>query len=506
MFTQQDYTAIKNHQIEESSFNNQCCVVSCDRVSVKLSAPIQAGNGLYEVSAKYVESCVNNYAKKIADKKLVKFVPASGAATRMFKDLYVYLHDEGMPSSVQAVKEQLPYFAFYEALKQCMWQAGEDIDRCVAAKDYKTIFAFLLEHTGLNYAHMPKGLLQFHRYAHGEVRTAMEEHLVEAASYACGSDKTAHVHFTISPEHEQLFKQCVNQKLENYEQSLGVKYDITYSFQHPSTDTLAFNEDNTPYRNEQGQLVFRPGGHGSLIKNLNQIDADIIFIKNIDNVTMDMYKGDTIKYKKILASLLIDMQQEVYAGMQALHHNDYPSRQQLETCEAMLAKYFFISLPEYYYHMEPGKRAQYLCRIMNRPIRVCGMVKQEGEPGGGPFWTEDHNGVRNLQIVETSEMDLHNPTQKSIMEQSAYFNPVDIVCSVKDYKGNPFCLADYIDYQRYFVSSKSVNGKVIKAIENPGLWNGAMSNWLTVFVATPLSVFSPVKTINDLLRKEHCKR
>ncbi|MBP5411961.1 MAG: DUF4301 family protein [Bacteroidales bacterium] len=505
MFTEQDYAAIKAHQIDMASLNNQCSMVLCDCARVKLSAPIQPGNGLYEVNDKYIEQSLNSYVKKTGDKKIVKFVPASGAATRMFKDIYVYLNEGKLPHSVQAVIDSLSKFAFYSSLQQCMQKAGLDMETQALQDNYKIIFTYLLEKEGLNYAHLPKGLLEFHSYPHQEVRTAAEEHLVEAALYAVSGDKKAHVHFTISPEHEQLFKDFISQKQEKYEQMLNVTYDITYSFQHPSTDTLAFDEDNKPFRDEKGNLVFRPGGHGSLIKNLNDIDADIVFIKNIDNVTMDMYKADTIKYKKVLASLLMDMQQEVFAGMRMLDNNAHPTPAQLQTCEEMLSKNFFVVLPHYYYEMDTKGRAQYLCRLMNRPMRVCGVVKQEGEPGGGPFWTVDNNGMRNLQIVETSEMDLNDTAQQEIVSSSSYFNPVDIACSIKNYKGEKFQLSDFVDYQRYFVSSKSSNGKTLKAIENPGLWNGAMSNWLTVFVSTPISTFSPVKTVNDLLRKEHCR-
>ncbi|MBO4581172.1 MAG: DUF4301 family protein [Bacteroidales bacterium] len=506
MFTEQDYAAIKAHQIDTTSLNNQCSMVLCDCPRVKLVSPIFPYDGLYVVNESSIKRILNAYAKNVGDKKIVKFVPASGAATRMFKDIYVYLQGETVPKSVQEVIDNLDKFAFYPALRQCLQDHGLDID----AKEtedrniYKRIFTYLLEKEGLNYAHLPKGLLEFHAYPHQEVRTAVEEHLVEAALYAVSNDKVAHVHFTISPEHEQLFKNFVDQKKEKYEQMLNVTYDITYSFQHPSTDTLAFDEDNKPFRDENGNLVFRPGGHGSLIKNLNDIDADIIFIKNIDNVTLDMYKGDTVKYKKVLLSVLLDLQKSVAFCMRILNSSN-PSFEALKACEFMVTRRFYIVLPHYYYEMDNPNKIQYLYRLLNKPIRVCGVVKQEGEPGGGPFWTEDNNGVRSLQIVETSEMNFEDSTQQSVMMRSSYFNPVDIVCSIKNYKGEKFRLSDFVDYQRYFVSSKSVNGKTIKAIENPGLWNGAMSNWLTVFVATPLSTFSPVKTINDLLRKEHCK-
>lgn len=503
MFTNQDLESIRQHGISQESVNQQLAIVSCDIAKVELTAPAHKGNGIYEADASQLEKMASKYAQKIAGKKIMKFVPASGAATRMFKELLVYVNDGTASKSVEEVKSSLKKFAFFPSLASALAKDGYHIEQLIEQEDYKTIFNYLLKQHGLNFANMPKGLLPFHVYKDA-ARTAFEEHLVEAALYAKDSKKVARLHFTISAEYEELFKELKDKIVQKYEDEYDVKYDISFSFQHASTDTIAFAEDNQPFRDENGCLVFRPGGHGSLIKNLNEIDADVIFIKNIDNVTIDKLKGTTIKYKKLLASLLLDVQQQVFDLLSKMENNQHLSVN-LKAAEEMLSTYFFIKMPLDYHQMSDERKKQFIIRLLDRPIRVCGMVKQEGEPGGGPFWVRNHFGTCDLQIVETSEMNLVDEHQKQIVETSDYFNPVDIVCAIKNYQGKIFDLTQFIDYQRFFVSEKSYQGRKLKAIENPGLWNGAMSNWLTMFVAVPLATFSPVKTINDLLRKEHCE-
>lgn len=505
MFTEQDYNDISQQGISISDINNQMSVITCDKSKVELSAPIVANNGLYVIEEDKINSMLGNYKKKVGEKKLVKFVPASGAATRMFKDIVTFINENVESESVKVVVENLSSFAFYPKLKEKMQQDGLQIETLIQEKDYTTIFKYLLFEKGLNYLHLPKGLLHFHKY-NQEIRTPIEEHLIESVAYTTNKNNVARVHFTISPEHSDLFCQNVANFVNQYEVLFNVKFDVTYSFQHSSTNTLTFDCNNELFRDKNNRLVFRPGGHGSLIKNLNEIDADVIFIKNIDNVTTDDLRADTIKYKKILASLLLDFQQDIFSVLQQFD-NQTKIAENIQKAENILQKCFFVKLSDYYKQLSEEKKVQYLYRLLNRPIRVCGVVKQEGEPGGGPFWVcNTENNEKNLQIVETSEINLDNQLQKNILESSQFFNPVDLVCATKNHKGEFFDLYQYVDYQRFFVTNKTFEGKNIKAIENPGLWNGAMSNWLTVFVSVPLSTFSPVKTINDLLRKEHCKK
>ncbi|MBO4739511.1 MAG: DUF4301 family protein [Bacteroidales bacterium] len=498
MFTNQDLIAIEQHGITKEALQRQIAVIAHTK-QVELLRPVLKNDGLLVLSEDELARKEENYARQTESKRIVKFVPASGAASRMFKSLFNFLNNNDFSAPVEEVAGNLSSFAFFESLAEALKASNLDISQLLENKDYKTIFSFLLENKGLNYASLPKALLAFHRYEE-QTRTALDEHLVEAAAYACGKDKTAHLHFTVSPEHYALFQKHVQKILKTYESLLQVKFDISFSFQDSSTDTVAFDYDNQPFRTDDGQLVFRPGGHGSLIKNLNHLNADIAFIKNIDNVTLDELKPDTIKYKKVLGSLLVDFQEKTFDILRQLQQNN--KAQTLKEAEELLQQ-MFVRFDNSYQTLSLEEKRQHLFRLLDRPIRICGVVKQTGEPGGGPFWVKNEKGVESMQIVESSEMNLKNPQQQEIFEQSKFFNPVDIVCSLKHFDGSPFDFEQYIDYDRFFVSSKSLNGKNLKAIENPGLWNGAMSDWLTVFVAVPLSTFSPVKTINDLLHKEH---
>ncbi len=501
MFTNQDYIAIEQHGISQETLQRQIAVIAHTK-QVELLRPVLKNDGLLVLSEEEVAQKEKNYAQQMGSRQIVKFVPASGAASRMFKSLFNFLNNDDFSAPVKEVACNLSSFAFFEPLAEVLNTNNLDICQLLENKDYKTIFSFLLENKGLNYASLPKALLTFHRYEE-LTRTAFDEHLIEAAAYACGNDKTAHLHFTVSPEHYALFQEHVAKILKTYESLLQVKFDISFSFQDKSTDTIAFDYENQPFRTDDGQLVFRPGGHGSLIKNLNNLQADIAFIKNIDNVTLDEFKADTIKYKKVLASLLVDFQEKTFDILRQLQQNN--NGQILKEAEELLQQ-MFVRLENSYQTLSLEEKRQYLFRLLDRPIRICGVVKQTGEPGGGPFWVRNEKGVESMQIVESSEMNLKNPRQQAIFEQSKFFNPVDIVCSLKHFDGSPFDFEQYIDYDRFFVSSKSLNGKNLKAIENPGLWNGAMSDWLTMFVAVPLSTFAPVKTVNDLLHHEHLNK
>ena len=381
--------------------------------------------------------------------KILKFVPASGAASRMFKNLFQYLEDGIETPFIQDFLAHKDQFAFGPAL---------------TGKEGQETVSYLLN--DMHYGELPKGLLLFHKYRDG-ARTPALEHLVEGALYCAepakeGEKPTVYLHFTVSHDHLPLFRQHIADNLKKFEDKYKVKYDVTFSEQLPSTDTLAANPDGTPFRTKDGKLLFRPGGHGALIENLNQQDADIVFIKNIDNVVPDRLKKDTIRYKQILAGVLVTEQKRIFEALKNPNLSD-------------------------------EERAK-----LNRPIRVCGVVKNTGEPGGGPFLVREADGSISCQILESTQI-----SDPELMKQSTHFNPVDLVCAIRDYEGKPFDLPKYVDPQTGFISNKSKDGKELLALELPGLWNGAMSRWNTIFVEVPVSTFNPVKTVNDLLREQH---
>jgi hypothetical protein len=441
--------------------------------------------------------------KKEGKHKVVKFVPASGAASRMFKNMFAFLTaDYDSPSTDFEKKffSEIKHFAFFNALnKKSQTNHGKTIDQLIAEGNYKAVVANMLNEEGLNYGQLPKGLLLFHSYD-DDARTPMEEHLVEGALYA-SVDGEANIHFTVSHDHLNLFEKRVAEKKGYYEQKFGIHYNISFSEQKPSTDTIATALDNTPFRNDDGSLLFRPGGHGALIENLNDIDADIVFVKNIDNVVPDRLKADTVLWKQIIAGVLIEKQQKAFAYMQTLDSGAY-NHNKLEEIIRFVQRDLCCRHADLK-NFEDAELVTYLKRKLNRPMRVCGVVKNVGEPGGGPFLAYNADGSVSLQILESSQIDKSNADYMKMFTGGTHFNPVDLVCAIKDYKGNAFNLVNYVDESTGFISSKSKNGRELKALELPGLWNGAMSDWNTIFVEVPLSTFNPVKTVNDLLRDSH---
>ena len=433
----------------------------------------------------------------------MKFVPASGAASRMFKDMFAFLNaDYDVPTTDFEKKyfDRIEDFAFFGALdEKCKELNGKGVKELMAEGNYKAVVAAMLNKEGLNYGQLPKGMLLFHKYPEG-ARTPMEEHLVEGALYAA-SNGEANVHFTVSHEHIEFFENKVAEKKDMFAEKYGIKYNISFSEQKPSTDTIAANPDNTPFRNEDGSLLFRPGGHGALIQNLNDIDADVIFIKNIDNVVPDRLKQDTVDYKQIIAGVLVTLQKQAFEYLKVLNSGEY-NHEKLEEIIKFVQRDLCCRKPDIK-ELEDADLVIYLKEKLNRPMRVCGVVKNVGEPGGGPFLTYNQDGTVSLQILESSQIDKSNEEYMKMFTEGTHFNPVDLVCAVKDYEGKPFDLPKYVDKTTGFISSKSKNGKELKALELPGLWNGAMSNWNTVFVEVPLSTFNPVKTVNDLLRDQH---
>lgn len=436
-----------------------------------------------------------------------KMVPASGAASRMFKALYSFLEstdEEPHAPSVQYFFDHISSFAFYDRLGEaCLRNTWKSIPKLIAAGAYKTVIENLLTEQGLGYGTMPKGLLQFHSYPKGSC-TAAEEHLVEGAMYAKHQDGRVKIHFTVSPEHRAAFEQLIKSVCHRHEDKYSVLFEVSYSEQKPSTDTIALRPDGSLFRKEDGSLLFRPGGHGALISNLNDLDSDIVFIKNIDNVVPDHLKGSTVMYKKLLGGVLILLRRQIYDYV-ALLAEGKPTRGQIEEIVHFMQDNLCVQVPEDLVSNERELLA-WLHKHLDRPIRVCGMVRNQGEPGGGPFIIRESDGSTSLQILESTQINMSDERQRSYFESGSYFNPVDLVCSLRNYRGEKYDLQKFFNPRTAFIASKSLGGQELLALERPGLWNGAMYHWLTVFVEVPIDTFNPVKEINDLLRPEHQSR
>lgn len=491
---------ISEQQIEEQL---ACFAKGFPYLEIAASASVEKGVRVVsqEDQATYMEAWDAYLAK---NKRILKFVPASGAASRMFKNLYEFLsasYDVPANDFEKKFFNEITHFAFYDALNAvCLANEDKDIPALVAAGNYKAVVSNLLDEKGLNYGQLPKGLLLFHRS--GEtIRTAMEEHLAEGAMYAKNNAGEVNIHFTVSPEHKALFEKLVSEKKQAYEEKFSVGYDISFSVQKPSTDTVAADMDNNPFRDKNDKLLFRPGGHGALIENLNDIDADVVFVKNIDNVVPDSFKCSTVIFKKVIAGVLVTLQERIFNYLDLIETGKY-SHDQVEEMIHFLQDDLCIKNPDTKL-LEDAELILYIKNKLLRPLRVCGMVKNVGEPGGGPFLAQNPDGTISLQILESSQIDLKDPEKKAMFEQGTHFNPVDLVCALKNHKGEKYNLPDYVDKNTGFISYKSKDGRELQALELPGLWNGAMSDWNTVFVEVPIETFNPVKTVNDLLRPEH---
>jgi hypothetical protein len=479
-----------------------------------LDRPCTVGDGIEVLAEEDMERYLAAYPKTCLSGRAMKFVPASGAASRMFNLFLAFNRgSEGIRERDVAARAEegdadcrsllrfmkgVRDFPFFEDLKAVMARDGLDAEERIAAGEFKAILDYLLTSKGLDLANLPKGLIPFHRYGNHRSRTPFEEHLVEAAEYVRERRGRARVHFTVSPEHEAEVRDHV-ERVKPSHQGQGVTFDLEFSTQSPSTDTIAVDMENRPFRDDRGRLVFRPGGHGALIENLNHLKGDIVFIKNIDNVLPDSHKQDTYLYKKALGGLLVWLQERLFFHLEKLLSRDCDDLP-LGEAAAFAREHFAVHIPE---GLPRKKKIDLLVSRLNRPLRVCGMVKNKGEPGGGPFWVRKEDGILSRQIVESSQVDMRSPEQRKIWESSTHFNPVDLVCGLRDHGGKPFALKHFVDPDTGFISTKSMGGRDLKALELPGLWNGAMACWNTIFVEVPLSTFSPVKTLLDLFRKEH---
>ena len=476
MFTEKDLQQIAAHGLTVEAVNLQIENFRKGFPSLKVVSAASPNDGITVLTPEQAAAYAESYEHRDESVTVAKFVPASGAATRMFKELFEFVNEDKRGKGIDTLLQNIEKFAFYPELKAVV----------ADFTDEKAVVSAIIKQ-GLGYGSLPKGLVTFHAYENGS-RKAVEEHLVEGALYGA-ADGVVRLHFTVSPEHEGAFRALLAERTAKYEQMFGVKYDISFSQQMSSTDTIAVNPDNTPFRTETGELLFRPAGHGALLANLNKIDAKVIFVKNIDNVTTDALRGDTVLYKKALAGLLLELQQQTFAALESLKSGNADLAAVAEFVEKKLC----VKLPAQY-------DAALLERLLSRPIRVCGMVRNEGEPGGGPFWVANADGTQTLQIAESSQIsaeDMH------LMKDATHFNPVDLVCGVYAADGTKYDLSQFTDPATGFISSKSSGGRELRAQELPGLWNGAMADWSTIFVDVPITTFSPVKVVQDLLRPQH---
>lgn len=471
---------------------------------LRLKGAAAVGEGIVAPTNDEAEAFVKAWESyKEEGHAITKFVPASGAASRMFKNMFEFVDASYEVPTTDFEKiffAHIHSFAFFDALNDaCFLNEGKGVDALIEEGDYKAVVVNMLGADGLNYGQLPKGLLQFHSYADC-AKTPVEEHLTEAALYASSKGK-AEVHFTVSSEHRELFEELIERVLPQAEAEFGIKYDVTLSEQKPSTDTIAANPDGTPFRTADGKLLFRPGGHGALIENLGDLQSDIVFIKNIDNVVPDRLKADTVRWKQVIAGVLVEAQKKAFGYLRLLD-NDNCSHEDLLEMVQFLRQTLCTDMPGLG-SMADSELHHILKEKLNRPIRVCGVVKNVGEPGGGPFLAYNPDDSISLQILESSQIDKNNAQYVDMFTKGTHFNPVDLVCGIRNYKGERFNLPDFVDPATGFISSKSKDGKELKALELPGLWNGAMSNWNTIMVEVPLSTFNPVKTVNDLLRPQH---
>ena len=475
---------------------------------VHLERPATLLNGILSFTVQQEEELIAHYEEKAKSLSVLKFVPASGAATRMFKSLFTFLESfkpyrESIAdyvsrvgdTSVQKLFEQKDLLPFYQTVHTSLPE--EDISE--SDQFYEWVKA-LLDPDGFNYGAYPKGLLPFHGYK-DHVSTAFEEHLKEGMAYARSGDDV-HIHFTISAHHLEQFRAVFQEAEERLTTNEKVNFNVSYSYQRPSTDTIAVTPSNEPLTDRDGNLVFRPGGHGALIENLDEQDADIIFIKNIDNVVVPRFANAVTRSKKILAGCLLQVQEKAFNYARMLEEEEL-NGDQMQEIKTFLEEELNVRFLDKYYGFSISEQIEILRDKIDRPIRVCGMVKNEGEPGGGPFWVRDFHQHVSLQIVESAQINIHHPEQMKSFSTSTHFNPVDIICGVKNYKGEKYTLVNYVDPNLGFITEKTKDGMPLKALELPGLWNGAMAYWNTIFVEIPLETFNPVKTVNDLLRPAH---
>jgi hypothetical protein len=512
----QDLRQIQAHGLTPEEVHRQLRFFAQPRRFIRLARAARVHDGIQRIPVADRDGYLNRQAEAARQGRFTKFVPASGGATRMFELLlhYFYHVDQDLTAIIDAELAQglhrarefqvfhdcLPQFAFYPELQELCAARGHNLEDLLAARRYREILYQVLTEAGLHYQDLPKALIKFHAYG-GASRTPLEEHLVEAAAYVQDQGGNCRLHLTILPRHRHIFQGFLDRIQPALEERLGCRFAVDFSFQHPGTDTLAVDAANRPFRDSQGHLVFRPGGHGALLENLQNLQGDLVYIKNIDNVVPDRLKEPTLLWKKILGGFLVDLQAEIHRHLRTLEQNSGP--RSLEQALKFAQERLGLAFPPSILELPEDLARDFVVRALNRPLRVCGVVQNQGEPGGAPFWVQEADGSLSLQIVEKAQVDLGDPEQQAIWETATHFNPVDLVCAFRDDQGVPFDLDEYVDHEAVFISRKSLEGRELKALELPGLWNGAMARWLTVFVEVPITTFNPVKTVFDLLRPEH---
>src|SRR5690606_8873786 len=510
MFSEHDIEQIINHGLTVEKVNNQIDTIKSGMKYSHLIEPAGIGNGILKVQSKF-EDYINIFDNKRNNVSIVKFVPASGAASRLFKFLFQFLKDynpskQSIDDYAKSNKdlsvfvnglEKLP---FYDIVRNKTIEAHPNFDNLTLGEQSVLFVKTMLDVNQLNYSFYPKGLLPFHNYK-THVSTAFKEHLLEATLCA-SSNNIANLHFTVSEVHTEMFHNELGTIKEKLEKETNITFDVSFSYQSKSTDTIAITASDELYRNADGSLLFRPSGHGALIENLNTLDYDLIFIKNIDNIVVFEQNKPLSDYKKLIAGVLLKIQEQAFKYMHKFDEDDI-LEDEIYNIELFVINRLNVSLGEAYKELSPEEKIGYLRDKLNKPIRVCGMVKNEGEPGGGPFWIKEENGNVSLEIIEFAQIDFDNKEQKEIANSATHFNPTDLVCGIRDYKGNKFNLADFVDPSAAFITMKSQGGVDIKAYELPGLWNGSMAHWNSIFVEIPVSTFNPVKTVNDLLKPAH---
>ena len=511
-FSSYDFVQIHEHGVSLETIENHLTIFKKGITKTILDRPATKGDGIVKFSDVDFERFAKDFDEKKGVLKLKKFVPASGAASRMFKFLNEFLNEydfenETVNAYINRKKEKnLPIFLagkekfpFYEMVQNKIMETFPDFNSWESDRKNYQFIKLLLSTDYFDFANKPKGILPFHKYD-SHIATPVEEHFNECAFYA-SANSVSHLHFTVSQIHQHLFEEIITEVKEKVETISKTTLNVSYSYQDQATDTIAVNLNNEPFRGQNNELVFRPGGHGALINNLNALTADIIFIKNIDNVIQNHISEITL-YKKGLAGVLLNLQEHIFNYLNQID-NRLLDQTNIQPIISFIKEKLNMEVIEDFYKYTLENKIAFIKEKLNRPIRVCGMVKNEGEPGGGPFWVSDLKGNFSLQIVESSQIDANNPDQVAILTKSTHFNPVDLVCATKNYKGEKFDLTQFIDHKAGFIVTKNKNGKELKAYELPGLWNGAMAKWITVFVEVPLVTFNPVKTVNDLLKPAH---
>ena len=511
-FNEKDISHFREKGISPQKVEQQIEIFKRGNIVVNVQEAATVKNGILAISQEEQDKLSALYHSEKDQLDILKFVPASGAATRMFKAFYNLLKDfdpreqkleeyidQQNEQSLEIFFSRIKDLPFYEKVKSRAAKAEAGFEELPKDRQYYLFVKYMLEEDGLNLGNQPKGLVPFHKYE-DHLATAFEEHLVEAIDYAA-SGKKVRVHFTVAEEHREKFEREEKEVVPRLEKETGHNFEVSYSYQDPRTDTVAVTMDNEPFRDENGEIFFRPGGHGALIQNLNEQEADLIFIKNIDNVVIPSNRELLSSYKKMLAGKLLQLREKSFKYLRDLEKG--VGEAQLQEMGEFLQNDLNAGLDIKFQDLNEEEKPSVIKRLLNRPLRVCGMVKNEGEPGGGPFWVAHKNGEISLQIVESSQIDHDNYQQSKIAQEATHFNPVDVVCSTRDYRGGKFDLEEFVDEDTSFIANKTKDGKELKALELPGLWNGGMAYWNTIFVEVPVETFNPVKTVADLLKPSH---